>query len=255
MTQLRLKNEHINTVREEIEAFLKKTGSDQMEVLRSSMTLEEILLNYQDELGEDTRFSYKLHKHLGQPRIELTVFDQSMYPFPEGEDDENRFILNRLMADLGTTPNWQYRNGRNVITFMPVKQRSTQAMVLITMLLSVLCGLGCRLFAPELGATLYDGLLSPIFDALMGLLSTISGPMIFPSICWGIFSIGDTATLNRIGKRMIRRRPDLPAVRYGPSLLPLWDAGRGSSPAEPLTESKKKDTTFVMSFFASGIRC
>jgi Na+/H+-dicarboxylate symporter len=39
----------------------------------------------------------------------------------------------------------------------------------------------------------------------MGLLAAIAGPMIFLSVVWGIYSIGDTATLGSIGKRMMKR--------------------------------------------------
>ena len=50
-----------------------------------------------------------------------------------------------------------------------------------------------------------EQLISPIFNTFMGLLSAIAGPMIFLSVTWGIYSIGDTTTLGRIGKKMITR--------------------------------------------------
>lgn len=39
----------------------------------------------------------------------------------------------------------------------------------------------------------------------MGFLSAISGPLIFLSVLWGIYSIGDVASFSKIGKRMIVR--------------------------------------------------
>lgn len=48
-------------------------------------------------------------------------------------------------------------------------------------------------------------LIDPVFSTFMGLLSAIAGPMIFLSVAWGIYSIGDTATLGKIGKKMILR--------------------------------------------------
>ena len=50
-----------------------------------------------------------------------------------------------------------------------------------------------------------EELITPVFGSFMGLLSAISGPLIFLSVAWGIYSIGDTATLGTIGKRMISR--------------------------------------------------
>ena len=46
-------------------------------------------------------------------------------------------------------------------------------------------------------------LLTPIYDTFFDLLGAVAGPMVFLSVAWGIYGIGDTATFGRIGKRMI----------------------------------------------------
>lgn len=51
----------------------------------------------------------------------------------------------------------------------------------------------------------YDSLLTPVYDAFIGILNTVASPMIFLSVAWGIYGIGDAATLGRIGKRMLIR--------------------------------------------------
>ena len=50
-----------------------------------------------------------------------------------------------------------------------------------------------------------SGIVTPLFNALMGILQTLAGPMIFLSVCCGIVNIGDVQTLGRIGKTVLFR--------------------------------------------------
>lgn len=77
--------------------------------------------------------------------------------------------------------------------------------LLASILLAVVCGLLGLLLPEEARIFLSQDLVSPLFNTFMGLLTAVAGPMIFLSVSWGIYSIGDTATLGRIGSRMIGR--------------------------------------------------
>lgn len=50
---------------------------------------------------------------------------------------------------------------------------------------------------------LLNRLLIPLYDTFFNLLGTIAGPMVFLSVAWGIYGIGDSTVFGRIGKRMI----------------------------------------------------
>ena len=52
---------------------------------------------------------------------------------------------------------------------------------------------------------LTDILLTPTFNAFLGLLTTFAGLMIFLTVASGIFGIGDTAALSRVGRVMFPR--------------------------------------------------
>ncbi|MBR4719117.1 MAG: cation:dicarboxylase symporter family transporter, partial [Lachnospiraceae bacterium] len=43
------------------------------------------------------------------------------------------------------------------------------------------------------------------YNTFFNILSCIAGPMIFLAVTWGIYGIGDAATLSRVGKRLIIR--------------------------------------------------
>jgi Na+/H+-dicarboxylate symporter len=74
------------------------------------------------------------------------------------------------------------------------------------MLSAVLVGLLGLLILPDgLREILLTSVVEPIYNTFFNILGCIAGPMIFLSVAWGIYGIGDVATLGRIGKRMILR--------------------------------------------------
>ena len=63
----------------------------------------------------------------------------------------------------------------------------------------------------------------PLFTLILNLLRTISSPMIFLAICWGIFNIGDMTMMGRIGKKVIGRIAALSfLVSAGATVCLLW---------------------------------
>ena len=201
MTELVLSNGNIDLARTQAEEYLGKLGTDRASSLRILFSLEEILLNYQAQLGESQLFSIRCYSRMGQPRIELSVSSDQPLPF---EENEETVLLNRLVSQMAVAPTWRYSGHRNIILFTPMKKpRSQQSWILLSLLLSISLGLAFRFFAPELGHSINEKLLVPILDSVTGLLNFISGPVIFLSICWGIYGIGDVSTLNRVGRRMM----------------------------------------------------
>ncbi len=115
-------------------------------------------------------------------------------------------MLRGLLANMGVAPVWQYKNGVNMILFTPKKKKRSQMVSLaLSVVLALLCGGLCRFLPAGVRALIAEELIGPVFNRFMGLLSAIAGPMVFLSVAWGIYSSGDTATMGRIGKRMIGR--------------------------------------------------
>lgn len=78
-------------------------------------------------------------------------------------------------------------------------------MLLIALILALLCGfLGLLLPQPTRGA-LTEYVLSPISDAVFGLLNLVTGPMIFFSVCDSIAGFDDEKSLGRVGGRLAGR--------------------------------------------------
>lgn len=77
--------------------------------------------------------------------------------------------------------------------------------LLMTLLSACIAGVIGLLIPGNFRQVSYDLLLTPLYNAFIGVVSTLAGPMIFLSVCWGIYGIGDAATLGKIGKRMLLR--------------------------------------------------
>jgi hypothetical protein len=203
--KLELTNYNIDNISEITEGFLKESGAEKQGILRIKFALEELLLKYQEVLGEKTSVTLNCTKRLGTIKVELVIPGERFDPL-ETDSETDSSVLQMLLANMGLAPTWQYKNGDNLITFIPKKKKPSQMVSLGIAILAALIFGGASYLLPEnLRIMLSEQLISPIFNTFMGLLSAIAGPMIFLSVAWGIYSIGDTATLGKIGKKMISR--------------------------------------------------
>jgi len=227
MEKYTLTGVEIDHISDHIEGFLEKHRVDFQEILRTKITVEETLLNYRDAFGEQTVCKLKCVCRFGTLRIELSVDGDAFDPFRMDQDDESdNIILRGVLSGVGMAPVWQYKNGRNVVVFMPRKKKPSQMVYLVgAVVLALVCGFAAG-FLPDRGQILISQLiLTPIFDTLIGLLNAVAGVMIFLAVVWGICGIGDMATLSTIGKQLITRMLAMLAlgtVVFTLVLLPLF---------------------------------
>lgn len=205
MMKYELNNRNIDAASDAVTNFLTDAKVDSKDIHRIRLSVEEILLKYSDRLGENKTFDLVTSKRLRTLRIELSVSGESFDPFIE--DDENGVgILHSLLLSLGLAPVWRYKNGKNIITFTAKKKKMPQILQLgIAILAAVALGGICYLLPQNVSAFITEEVITPVFNTFMGLLSAISGPIIFLSVVWGILGIGDMSTFGKIGKKMIGR--------------------------------------------------
>lgn len=205
MVYQKLTNKNINEAAVRTEGRLAQWGVEPRNVLKARLAAEETLLKFQAEIGEDGIFTQKYTKYLNSIRLEISVPGSEFDPFAL-QDETGSEILRGLLSNMGAAPVWQYKNGVNRILFFSKKKKRSQLSALaIAVLSALLCGGLCRFLAPQLRQLLAQEILSPLLERFMGFLTAIAGPMVFLSVVWGIYSIGDTAALGKIGKRMTGR--------------------------------------------------
>lgn len=202
MEQLLLTYLNIDTSCEKAEMFLQKANVDRREGLRIKLMLEEVLLNYRDKFGEEAEYKFRYIKRFFSQRIEIIVEGEAYNPF-EGRDIENE-VIGRMLAGVGLAPTWNYKNGKNHIVFLPKKKPLSQMKkILISSILAIIMGGAFTLLPDSFVNGVSSYILTPVTDKFVGLLSAVSGPMIFLSILGSICNMGDLETLGKIGKKTI----------------------------------------------------
>ena len=202
----KLTNDNINKACEEAGAFLSGHGCDTKEVLRITFSMEEVLLNYQKQLGTGAEFIMDTGTGIGRNRIRITVPGEEAdpYAYSDSFSDEDTFIRNAL-NQMGKLPRWSYRRGANQVLFTTDKNKMPEWMKLvIAIAAAVILGFAVRFLPADTGALIRDGIVAPLISTFLGFLNAVAGPMIFLAVVWGIYSIGDAATFSEVGKRLSR---------------------------------------------------
>ena len=187
---------------------LKEDNIESQAADRLHAVVEKVLQKWLDGLGEGAECSFRSGKKLGKQYITLIAAGPRVNPF--GNDSD--CVLNggssvqTLLANIGLAPSYHYVNGENQITIMPKRRKINPLIYLgIALVAGVLVGLFCHTLSDEMRHSLSEVLIGPLFDTFIGLLIATALPMMFLSLIWGIYSIGDTATLGTLGRKVIGR--------------------------------------------------
>ena len=203
MEQYSFSNGNIDLASESVGQFLAKAGVERREALRTKLTFEEVLLEYQSKFGEEAVFKLKLLKRLFSIKIEIIVEGESYNALVKDSDEGE--VIQGLLAGIGLAPSWNYKNGKNYIVFIPKKKALSGTMkMLFAIGLAVIAGIILNLLPNGVSTAVNDYLLSPVTDAFMGLISAVSGPLIFLSVLGSICSMGNMETLGKIGSKTIK---------------------------------------------------
>ena len=196
-------NSNIDLACEAVGTFLASAGVERREALRVKLTLEEALLQYQEKFGTDAGFSLRLVKRLSSLRVELIVPGESYDAL--GSDREEDDVIRGLLAGVGLAPAWSYKSGRNHIIFTPKKKPlSSTTKMIAAIVLAVITGVLLNLLPENIRTGVNDLLLTPVSNALTGLISAVSGPLIFLSVLGSICSMGNMDTFGKIGTKTIK---------------------------------------------------
>lgn len=196
-------NSNIDRACEEVGKFMASAGVERREALRIKLIFEEALLGYQEKFGEEASFNVRCLKRFSSIKIEIIAAGESYDPL--SKDDEEADLIQGLLAGIGLAPTWSYKKGRNYVAFIPKKrQMSGTVKMVVAIGLAIVCGLVLNYMPEGISAGINDLVLTPVTDALLGLISAISGPLIFFSVLGSICSMGNMETLGKIGGQTIR---------------------------------------------------
>ena len=189
---------------DETEQFLRKRNTDSKERIRTMLSLEEILLKYKTAFGTNCEYIIDHGSRLGRNRIRLSVFSEEFDPFTEeGFDSDEERLMHGMLVRMGKAPKWRYKRGVNIIDFsLERKHLPEWAKLMIAISAALVLGFLIRLLPQETARIVHEEIISPLLNAFLGFLNAVAGPMIFLSVVWGIYNIGDASTFSEIGKKI-----------------------------------------------------
>ena len=197
----------IDAACEAADEFLVSKKTSSRDRIRTKLSIEEALLNYKGIFGTDAEFSMDLGGGFSKNRIRLTVPGKSVDPFnPTGTaSDEDRLMENALTR-MGQHPRWKYVRGANTIIITLAKKALPEwGKLLISITAAIVLGLLFRVLPADVSTTLQQDIITPLLQTFLGFLNAIAGPMIFLSVVWGIYSIGDASTFSELGRHICIR--------------------------------------------------
>ncbi|HJJ35752.1 MAG TPA: dicarboxylate/amino acid:cation symporter [Methanocorpusculum sp.] len=187
---------------------LKEEKINAYDAERLNDAVRTVLGRWLEGLGENAECVFRSGTKLRRQYITLTAPGQKVNPFG-GEGDcvlSGGNSVQTLLANMGLVPSYHYTNGENQITIMPKRTKKNPLIFLgIAIFFGVVVGLLCHLLPDQMRLDFGTIIVTPLFNTLIGILVAAALPMMFLSLVWGIYSIGDTATLGRIGKKVIAR--------------------------------------------------
>lgn len=193
-------------IADQIMGFCAASDTESREALRYRLSAEECLLYWMKNGCEGKRVTLTTGRFMLTPFINIGCEGSSLNPYAEN-DDEFGTYCDSILVSMRLSPEYSYDRGVNHIRFRLRRKSPGQIVtLLIVMLSAVLVGiLGAVLLPDGLREVLLNGVIEPVYNTFFNILGCIAGPMIFLSVAWGIYGIGDVATLGRIGKKMILR--------------------------------------------------
>lgn len=197
----------IDEMAEKIDAYLVALKTESKNRHRIRLSMEEILLRMRDEFGEDNTCTLQMGTHFGRPCMILEVQGAPFDPTTQGgEDGEFSGWSNRMLGSMGLYPLYSYTDGKNqVLLKLKKPHRNPLVTLFCTLIAAVLMGLAGMILPQNLVSILLENLITPLYDAFLGVLGAIAGPMVFLAVVRGVCGIGDISTFGRIGKRMLLR--------------------------------------------------
>ena len=188
----------------EITEFCIKEGVEKKDMIRYRFSAEEYLLNWIDKGCAGRRVYLKTGKRFFSPYIIIEMEGSRMDP-ETGQSEEFGDYCEIVLENLNLRPVYSYRAGRNSLLYRMSRKSLPQFQVLcIVVVLSIIAGvLGLVLIPYDMRNMILESIITPVYDTFFKILGCIAGPMIFLSVAWGIYGIGDVETLGRIGRTMI----------------------------------------------------
>ena len=194
----------VDAVALQVESFGDDLKMERSNLLRTRLSVEEILLRWMEHFGEETPFYFSMGYRWRQPYISLELSGEVCNPLLE----ENREAWGEgILERLGIVPRFTYERGKNCIYFRLERPRINPALkLMLAIAAAVLLGAGGRAFLSlETLTMLVEAVLTPVYNAFFRMLNLASGPVVFLSVLAAVYEVGSLTVLGNLWTKMSSR--------------------------------------------------
>ena len=175
---------------------------DHWQLLKTRISAEELLLNFQSRFGEEKEFLLKIRRSFGSLNLTIEVQGEPFNPLLSGDEiaEDKTYIL----GTLDVLPRYRYADGRNQLnSSLKIKPKLGYPAVLgIAVFLGVVIGLLGNVLPAAVTET-GTVLLTSLSDMLFGIMKMSSLPVIFLCVVYGITQSGSLASFRSSGVRIM----------------------------------------------------
>ena len=205
-----LTEDGINSIIDKIKAFFISRKISDRDILKTTLLIEEALLRCRDRFGRDQEVSFRT-SGIASAKVTINMISDAFDPLDEHKNEDilsSEYIRNLLVSEV-TTTTYNYRNGCNEIIVIARKEwkdlKIPGGAVSIAVLLAIAASLIAKLLPDAAVSFFLNDLVTPLFNRVMGIITLVTGPLIFISIVSSICALNDIETLSSIGLKAIRR--------------------------------------------------
>ena len=196
----------IDAASEKIVEFCTALKLDRKTIAKYRLSAEESLSLWMREFGENAEFELEFGKKLFRNFFRIRIKGAQFNPYNNREQTRDfGTAANGILVRIGLMPEYSYYDETSILTFYLKGKPKNQILVLLGIIFfSLTVGFGSKLLVnADIISSVSSNFLTPVEDTFFNILSAIAGPMVFLSVAWGIYGIGDVYTLGRIGKKMM----------------------------------------------------
>ena len=196
---------------ENIDAFsadIREAGEtaklSQKYILQLQYFTEELLLNVQAAMGQETKVSAVLECGPFARTLTLRYSGPELNPIKNRPESDS--YLSTLLEATSVTCSYSHTaDGTNrILVHIPRKKPGDLVMAVGAIALAFVCAGLLKLAPSEIGESLCDDILNPIGDAFLAVISTCGVLMIFLSLISGITHMNNVRQLKRSGSVVVK---------------------------------------------------
>ncbi len=178
----------------------------QYAVDKTVLQIEEVLRHLQVAYGTETECKFVYYKTFKSSYFEFRVNGDEKNPIQV--DDEELLYSKSILSMYGSEPAYYYSRHlrKNYIT-VEAEQKPQKNKMMMNILLAVVIALLTRtligIIAPDSLSFIKDDIVNLIFTKMTTIISEVATFLVFFSVITGITGVGNSATLGKMGKKLV----------------------------------------------------